>query len=95
MTALATETTTTFCAGADTREASEVFHVEHRGGRTGQRVELARYTVARGDQRILYGQRVDGVVRVTDVAAHVSWPRIPRRAWARAGRLRGAEGARR
>lgn len=69
MTALATETTTIFCAGADTREASEVFHVEHRGGRTGQRVELARYTVARGDQRILYGQRVDGVVRVTDVAA--------------------------
>ena len=69
MTALATETTT-FCAGADTHEANEVFHVEHRGGRIGQRVELARYTVARGDQRILYGQRVDGVVRVTDVAAH-------------------------
>ena len=61
MTALATETTTAFCAGADTHEASEVFHVEHRGGRTGRRVELARYTVARGDQRILYGQRVDGV----------------------------------
>jgi hypothetical protein len=47
-----------------------VFHVEHRGGRTGQRVELARYPVASGDLRILYGQRVDGVVRVTDVAAH-------------------------
>jgi hypothetical protein len=70
MTALVTETTRTFCAGADTHEASEVFHVEHRGGHTGQRVELARYTVASGDQRILYGQRVDGVVRVTDVAAH-------------------------
>jgi hypothetical protein len=70
MTALATETTTTFCAGADSHEASAVFHVEHRRGATGQRVELARYTVARGDQRILYGQRVDGVVRVTDVAAH-------------------------
>jgi hypothetical protein len=68
MTALATDTTT--CAGADTREASTVFHVEHRGGHTGQRVELARYTVASGDQRIVYGQRVDGVVRVTDVAAH-------------------------
>jgi hypothetical protein len=62
MTALATETTT-FCAGADTHEASEVFHVEHRRGPTGQRVELARYTVASGDLRIVYGQRVDGVVR--------------------------------
>ena len=31
----------------------------------GQRTELARYTVA-GAERILYGQRVDGVVRVTD-----------------------------
>lgn len=70
MTALATDTTTTFYAGADTHEASEVFHVEHRGGHTGQRVELARYTVASGDQRIVYGQRVDGVVRVTDVPAH-------------------------
>ena len=46
MTALATETTTTACGAADTPEASEVFHVEHRGGRTGHRVELARYTVA-------------------------------------------------
>jgi hypothetical protein len=63
MTALATETTTTFCAGADTHEASDVFHVEHRGGHTGHRVELARYQVARGEERILYGQRVDGVVR--------------------------------
>lgn len=34
-------------------------------GRTGERVELARYTVAAGE-RILYGQRVDGVVRITD-----------------------------
>lgn len=31
----------------------------------GERVELARYTVTRGE-RILYGQRIDGVVRVTD-----------------------------
>jgi len=35
----------------------------------GQRVELARYTVSAG-QRVLYGQRVDGVVRVTDCPAH-------------------------
>lgn len=31
----------------------------------GKRTELARYTVTEGE-RILYGQRVDGVVRVTD-----------------------------
>jgi hypothetical protein len=29
-------------------------------------VELARYSVSAGD-RVLYGQRVDGVVRLTDV----------------------------
>ncbi len=33
----------------------------------GERVELARYTVSTGE-RIIYGQRVDGVVRVTDVS---------------------------
>jgi hypothetical protein len=31
----------------------------------GKRTELARYTVAAGE-RILYGQRIDGIVRVTD-----------------------------
>jgi hypothetical protein len=31
----------------------------------GERVELARYTVRSG-QRIVYGQRIDGVVRITD-----------------------------
>jgi hypothetical protein len=35
-------------------------------GRTGPRVELARYSVTAGD-RMLYGQRVDGVLRLTDV----------------------------
>ncbi len=34
--------------------------------RTGARVELARYAVS-GGERVLYGQRVFGVVRVTDV----------------------------
>ena len=29
----------------------------------GPRIELARYTLPSGEQRILYGQRVDGVVR--------------------------------
>jgi hypothetical protein len=33
--------------------------------RVGERVELARYTVANGE-RVLYGQRIDGVVRITD-----------------------------
>ena len=37
-----------------------------RAGRTGVRVELARYSVSSGD-RVLYGQRVFGVVRLTDV----------------------------
>jgi hypothetical protein len=37
-----------------------------RRGRTGPRMELARYSVTAGD-RVLYGQRVDGVVRLTDV----------------------------
>ncbi len=40
--------------------------VDRRHRRTGARVELARYSVTGGD-RVLYGQRVDGVVRVTDV----------------------------
>ena len=31
----------------------------------GERVELARYTVSSGE-RILHGQRINGVVRVTD-----------------------------
>jgi hypothetical protein len=31
----------------------------------GQRTELARYTIPTGE-RVLYGQRVDGVVRVSD-----------------------------
>jgi hypothetical protein len=35
----------------------------------GQRTELARYTVTEG-KRILYGQRIDGIVRVTDRPAH-------------------------
>lgn len=38
------------------------------GNRVGKRVELGRYTITAGE-RILYGQRVGGVVRVTDVPA--------------------------
>jgi hypothetical protein len=36
------------------------------GPAVGERVELARYTVTDGGERILFGQRVDGHVRVTD-----------------------------
>ena len=41
------------------------------GNRVGERVELGRYRVPAGE-RILYGQRVDGVVRVTDVPARAA-----------------------
>ena len=69
MTALATETTTTANGVANGPEPSEVFHVEHPCGRTGHRIELARYTVGGREERLVFGQRVDGVVRVTDVPA--------------------------
>jgi len=69
MTPLA-EATTTANGLANGPEAGQVFHVEHRCAHTGDRVELARYNVAGGEERIVFGQRVDGVVRVTDVPAH-------------------------
>jgi hypothetical protein len=45
-----------------------VSEITRNGNPVGQRVELGRYTVPAGE-RILYGQRVHGVVRVTDVPA--------------------------
>ena len=42
-----------------------VTELVRNGNRVGQRVELARYTIPAGE-RVLYGQRVDGVMRVTD-----------------------------
>jgi hypothetical protein len=45
-----------------------VTEIRRNGNPVGERVELARYTV-RGGERVLYGQRVNGVVRVTDVPA--------------------------
>jgi hypothetical protein len=45
-----------------------VTEIRRNGNPVGERVELARYTVPAGE-RILYGQRVDGVVRVADVPA--------------------------
>jgi len=40
-------------------------HVNHRAG-VGERVELARYTIP-GGERVIYGQRVHGVVRLVDL----------------------------
>lgn len=45
-----------------------VTETRRNGNPVGERMELARYTVPVGE-RILYGQRVNGVVRVTDVPA--------------------------
>ena len=45
-----------------------VTELVRNGNRVGQRVELARYRIPAGE-RVLYGQRIDGVVRVTDVPA--------------------------
>ncbi|MGI8863846.1 MAG: hypothetical protein ACR2JH_05515 [Solirubrobacteraceae bacterium] len=43
-----------------------ITEIRRNGNPVGERIELARYTVPVG-QRILYGQRVKGVVRITDV----------------------------
>ena len=45
-----------------------VTEIRRNGNTVGERIELARYTVPVG-ARVLYGQRVNGVVRVTDVPA--------------------------
>ena len=45
-----------------------VTETRRNGNPVGERVELATYSV-HGEQRVLYGQRIDGVVRITDVPA--------------------------
>ena len=45
-----------------------VTEIRRNGNPVGERVELGRYRIPAGE-RIVYGQRVDGVVRVTDVPA--------------------------
>jgi hypothetical protein len=45
-----------------------VIETNRNGNPVPERHELARYTVPTGE-RILYGQRINGVVRVTDVPA--------------------------
>jgi hypothetical protein len=46
-----------------------VTELVRNGNPVGERVELARYTIPAGE-RIIYGQRVRGVVRVIDVPAN-------------------------
>ena len=45
-----------------------VTEIQRNGNPVGERMELARYSVPVGE-RVVYGQRVNGVVRVTDVPA--------------------------
>jgi hypothetical protein len=47
-----------------------VTELVRNGNRVGQRVKLGRYTIPAAGERIVYGQRINGVVRVTDVPAH-------------------------
>lgn len=61
------EPRTTHTSKNENGGSAEAAHTAtRRRGRTGPRVELARYSIPAGD-RVLYGQRVDGVVRLTDV----------------------------
>jgi hypothetical protein len=46
---------------------STVTEILRNGKRLGKRTELGRYRTAAGVERVLYGQRVANVVRVTDV----------------------------
>ena len=41
---------------------------DRRVGPTNERIELARYRISTGE-RVIYGQRVLGVIRLTDVPA--------------------------
>jgi hypothetical protein len=43
-----------------------VTELVRNGNGVGKRVELARYTIPAAE-RVLYGQRINGVVRITDV----------------------------
>jgi hypothetical protein len=45
-----------------------VTEIRRNGNPVGERIELAGYSAPVGE-RVLYGQRVNGVVRVTDVPA--------------------------
>ena len=49
---------------------STITETRPSGHEVGERVELARYRIGAGE-RVIYGQRIDGVVRVTDRPATV------------------------
>jgi hypothetical protein len=44
-----------------------VSEIRRNGNHAGERVELGRYRTDAGVERVLYGQRVANVVRITDV----------------------------
>ncbi|MGI8559091.1 MAG: hypothetical protein ACR2ND_12440 [Solirubrobacteraceae bacterium] len=44
-----------------------VTETSRNGNHVGGRIELGRYRTDAGVERVLYGQRIAGVVRVTDV----------------------------
>jgi hypothetical protein len=46
-----------------------VTEIVRNGNQVGERVELARYTVTGAGERVLFGQRIQGVVRVSDCPA--------------------------
>jgi len=65
-TALAPEEVSGFGSTASWRTSpSPVMRTPPKHSRVGERTELARYQVSRGE-RVLYGQRINGCVRITD-----------------------------
>jgi hypothetical protein len=44
-----------------------VIETRRNGNHVGERTELGRYRTDAGVERVLYGQRIENVVRVTDV----------------------------
>ncbi len=46
-----------------------VIETPRNGTAVGERIELGRYLTAAGAERVLYGQRIATVVRITDVPA--------------------------
>ena len=47
-----------------------VTETRRNGNAVGERVELGRYCTNAGEERVVYGQRIATVVRVTDVPDH-------------------------
>lgn len=45
-------------------------HATIQRANVGERVELSRYSVTGGGERVVHGQRINGVVRITDKPAN-------------------------